>query len=285
MKKPSRQQRRLQEARARKAARRAGAADRGSKTSQPPAPALRPSPSLTEQAAKVAAVEAFDNFAPLRNGLRKVARMRDEWAGIPMPLQHERLVIAPQYPNAQALMDFYPQPQVETEDVGFKERNRWFCSKKKSDVVVFEANGKIDWGIVPAVHHLSHDLSTLGCSEAWGLEQESNAVKLLGTLVRHRQLKQYLLTGMFLESSTRSGLTYMFRKLKPTVVIDARGDKKPTIHVVLCLHAIGYYAGSWAGCMCPTDDVITHLMMMRGDEPMYWRKANQIPPWRPEAGL
>jgi hypothetical protein len=57
------------------------------------------------------------------------------------------------------------------------------------------------------------------------------------------------------------------------------------VRCTLCLHPIGYYANSWAGAMCPTDDVIAHLMMMRADEPMFWRKANQHPPHRPEAGL
>jgi hypothetical protein len=37
--------------------------------------------------------------------------------------------------------------------------------------------------------------------------------------------------------------------------------------------------------MCPTDDVIAHLALMRGDEAMFWRRCNQHPPYRPEAGL
>lgn len=37
--------------------------------------------------------------------------------------------------------------------------------------------------------------------------------------------------------------------------------------------------------MTPTDDVIAHLTLMRGDEPMFWRRANQHGPDRPEAGL
>ena len=52
-----------------------------------------------------------------------------------------------------------------------------------------------------------------------------------------------------------------------------------------CLHPIAYYDGSWAGAMCPTDDVIAHLALMRGDEHMFWRRANQHAPWRREAGV
>ena len=77
-----------------------------------------------------------------------------------------------------------------------------------------------------------------------------------------------------------------FRRLKPTVAISLKGtDKSPRILCALCLHPIAYYEDSWAGAMCPTDDVIAHLALMRGDEAMYWRRANQHPPWRPEAGL
>ena len=95
-------------------------------------------------------------------------------------------------------------------------------------------------------------------------------------------MKQYLLTGMFLETSKRSGVHYLFRRLRPTVAISPSSTK---ILCTLCLHPIGYYAESWAGAMCPTDDVVAHLMLMRADEPMFWRRANQHAPWRPEAGL
>src|SRR5581483_4192017 len=55
------------------------------------------------------------------------------------------------------------------------------------------------------------------------------------------RLQKYLLTGMFLETSKRSRLTYLFRKLKPTVVIDARSkssDESARILCALCMHPI-----------------------------------------------
>jgi hypothetical protein len=140
---------------------------------------------------------------------------------------------------------------------------------------------------MPGQARLAFDLSTIGCSVAWGIEQEAAAVQLLGTLLRHHTFKQYLLTGMFLETSKRSGLTYLFRRLKPTVVIDARDNGQKSIRALcaLCLHPIAFYAGSWAGAMTPTDDIIAHLMLMRGDEPMLWRRSNQHDPLDPRAGL
>jgi hypothetical protein len=93
------------------------------------------------------------------------------------------------------------------------------------------------------------------------------------------------LTGMFLETSKRSAVTYLFRRLRPTVAIGRNKDGGGNIMAALCLHPIAYYAGSWAGAMCPTDDVLAHYCLMRGDEKMFWRRANQHAAFRPEAGL
>jgi len=112
--------------------------------------------------------------------------------------------------------------------------------------------------------------------------------RLAGLLTDH-QMCQYFLTGSFLETSKRSRVSYMFRRLRPTVAMTPRGqDASRDVMrclAVLCLHPIGYYEGTWAGAMTPTDDVIAHLLLMRGDEPGFWRQANQHAPWTPEAGL
>jgi hypothetical protein len=127
-------------------------------------------------------------------------------------------------------------------------------------------------------------LRTASCSEAWGVEQEQKALLLLGEKITHHQFKQYLLTGLFLERSARSGVSYVFRRLRPTVAIStATGTTK--ILCTLCLHPIAYYGHSHAGAMVPTDDVLAHLMLMRGDEHMFWRRANQHPAYRQESAL
>jgi len=211
-----------------------------------------------------------------------MAAERGEWAGIPMLLDGERLIVEPTYPKADKLMAYGAAPDEPGPPVVV--RNSFWSARHMSDIHIFEHDGKIRWGLSPGVNHFRYDLRTLGCMDAWGIEQESNAVQLLGTLVRHRQLKQYLLTGMFLERSSRSGLMYMFRRLRPTVVMTMSGPEA-RILCTLCLHPIAFYAGSWAGAMCPTDDVVAHLMLMRGDEPMLWRRANQHAAYRPESGL
>ena len=243
----------------------------------------KPSPSRDLPADKRALLERFDNFSGVRNALRAIAEMRQEWAGIPMPIDGERLVIEPRYPNAEALSQI-GAPEEKEEDV--KMRNTFWSDRLRSEILIWEEDGKIVWGKGSPAHHFGIDIRTLGCSEAWGIEQESNAINLLASIVSPRQMKAYLLTGMFLETSKRSGMTYMFRRLKPTVVIDSRPHKaEPRILACLCMHPIGYYQGSWAGAMCPSDDVVAHLTFMRGDERRYWSRCNQIHPSRPEAGL
>jgi len=240
------------------------------------------SPSHEQRAVEL--FEKFDNFADFRNGLRKVASERDEWAGIPMPLEGVELIIEPSHRMAAA----FPRKPIE-EEIGIKVRNSWWSSRLRGVVYIYEDNGKLCHVVDhKPPHNFTMEILGFGCMDVWGLEQEQNAMRLLGTLIRHRQLKQYILTGGFLETSKRSGLTYYFRRLRPTVVLDARdqtSDKPTRILCTLCMHPIAYYAGTWSGAMTPTDDLIAHLMLMRGDEKMYWRRANQHPPGRPESGL
>lgn len=220
--------------------------------------------------------------------LAKLAGERDAWAGLPMPIDGERLVVEPRFPGADKLQAFGATDDDSADDrVGLRLRSRFYSWSKRCDILIAEhADGRIDWGLQPAIHHFDQDLRTLGCADAWGMEQEGRAIALLHSLLNERQMKQYLMTGAFLESSDRSGVTYVFRRLKPTVAI-AKSSNGESMRILcaLCLHPIAYYAGSWAGAMCPTDDVVAHLMLMRGDEAMFWKRSNQHPAWRPEAGL
>lgn len=246
------------------------------------------------EAEGLALLNRLDGFAGLRNGLRMVAERDSAWAGIPMPLSGRRLVIEPKFPRAAELStllmdkDQAAKDAAETERLGFngvKERNRFWSFHKRAWVVIFEyPDGRIDWGLDRGPHVVDRLMDVMDCSSAWGIEQEGRAVQTLGSLVRHHQFKTYMLTGMFMEKSKRTGLIYVFRRLRPTVVIDLSGDSAK-IRCCLCMHPIGYYEGSWAGSMCPSDDIIAHLMLMRGDEALFWRRANQHAAWMPEAGL
>lgn len=98
------------------------------------------------------------------------------------------------------------------------------------------------------------------------------------------QWRSYILAGTFVETSKRSGVKYIFRKLRPTVALREHEGGLRCI-AVLCLHPLGYYQETWCGTLAPTDDVLAHLLMMRGDERKYWAKAEHHRPWETEAGM
>lgn len=130
-------------------------------------------------------------------------------------------------------------------------------------------------------------MSTLGCvQDAFTQDIEQRAHEKLKELLKPHQYAQYFSCGMFLERSRKSGVTYLFRKLRPTIALKAFHDRDDMkILACLCMHPIGYYEKTWCGALCPTDDVIAHLMLMRGDEHHFWRKSNHHSPLDPEAGM
>lgn len=260
--------------------RRSSARAAAQSASTPPRSAASPWHVLPE--AERRAIERADGFAALRNGLRRLAAERGDWSGLPIPIEGLPLVVEPTYPYA-AISQI--GRENEPED-GPPVRAVFRSTAKRCDIAILEReDGKVVCAPIPGSANAGTMLlDTLNAADAWGIEQEANAVNLLGTLLRHRAFKAYLMTGTFLETSRRSGITYLFRRLRPTVAISSRGGNLRII-ATLCMHPIGYYSGSWAGAMCPTDDVIAHLMLMRGDEPLFWRRCNQHAAHRPEAGL
>jgi hypothetical protein len=240
---------------------------------------------MPSRSRQLRAVRALDKFHPLRERLSHMGQKVGEWAGIPLPIEDQRLIVAPQMPFA----GLFDKPEPDHGPDAWRVRNTFYSCRWRADVSIIEREGKIRGHWEPAFHHIGHDLQTMGASVAWGLEQEQRALQLLGTMIRHHAMKAYILTGMFLERSPRSGVTYVFRRLKPTVALapfrGVPGPESARILCSLCMHPIAYYAGSWAGAMCPTDDVIAHLSLMRADEHMFWKRCSQHPPYRPEAGL
>lgn len=233
-----------------------------------------------------ALLDKYDECSDTRNQVRQLAKLaKGLYAGIPLPLEGHPLVIEPSYPAAAEIMKMNAPAQEDmTIPAHIRKRSSFWSSHKRSLVLIWSDHGKIQYGIEPGVHHITQDLRAMGASAAWGIEQEANAVQLFATLVSHRQFKHYMLTGMFVETSRRSHVSYVFRRLRPTVALAMQGERV-RILCAMCLHPIGYYEGCWAGAMCPTDDVIAHLMLMRGDERMFWSRANQHAPYRPEAAL
>lgn len=222
-----------------------------------------------------------------------VAERDGEWSGLPMPIEQHKLTIEPKNPwkdkVAELEQALYPKPADETTPDGATLINQWYSQTRRRNVLIWrEPDGRLDWGL--GQHDTSvKDLAawgTLAAAQVWNFEAECTAVEKLATLIKPHLFEAYVMTGTFLERSARSGVSYIFRRCRPTLALrPAKGGAYMRVLCALCLHPIGYYEGTWAGSMVPTDEAIAHLLLMRGDEPLYWRRANQHPAWSPLAGI
>ena len=110
------------------------------------------------------------------------------------------------------------------------------------------------------------------------LKAERKARQLLMEQLSGRQKRALELTGAFVEVG-QSGLHYRISFNRPTLawkIVAVNGREKELEFVgSFCLHPLGYYSESFAGCMPPSDEMLAHLKMIRADERLYWRKANQ----------
>jgi hypothetical protein len=219
-----------------------------------------------------------------------------EYAGVPMPLPGLRLRLAEKHPMKAALEAFYLERGDEREFVcttsdaneTVHRRNRWFSERLQRWIELYDVDGKVvmfgephEWA-----RKLTMDIETLGATIAWDVAAEFRAMVKLEQLVGAHKARLYAFTGGFIETSSRSGVTYYFRRLRPTLALrpGANGEGMRVL-AALCLHPIGYYDTTRAGVMVPTDDVLAHLLLMRGDEHRFWRQANHHAPWEAEAGL
>jgi hypothetical protein len=223
------------------------------------------------------------SWAGINFALQHVAKEKSEWAGLPVPLDDPPLVLEPKFPYQFKVCkkSDLDESAPDTELV-----NRWYSEKLQCNVSLWRENGKLEACFEPCGRGADHLICTIGASVAWTLEAEFKALSKLREMVAEHTYKYYMLTGSFLETSRRSGVTYLFRKLRPTLAMrPGKGGKSMKLLCALCMHPIGYYQGSWGGCMVPTDDVLAHLCLMRGDEKRFWKQSNQHPAHHPQSGL
>ncbi len=232
----------------------------------------------------------------VHQGLARAAQAAGEWAGYPMPMEGTRMIIHPSYPFAESLGQvFMPKPSVRvcsTEDVDetTQIRNEWYSYRDGKPLTIWQDSKGFHFAYGGRVNTGRMLLETLGAARAWDFEAELRAIETLRHHVTDWAWRAYFLTGTFLETSPRSHVVYMFRRLRPTLAITFRPDRNgrdigARILCGLCAHPVGYYDGTWAGALVPTDDVLAHLLLMRSDEHLFWRQCNQHPAWTPEAGI
>jgi hypothetical protein len=243
--------------------------------------------------------EKKKEYVTLAEATRMVAEtvMKDgDWSGMPLPVLGHDLVLEPRY-RRQNIKDFqwseyydesgqrFPvEPKQEPVPSDLKVVNSWWNNRHRCTVkVVHDKNGRAS-ARMAIRNAFSFLIGTLEAASAWPIEAEQKALQKLKQLIPQDQFELYSLTGHFVECSKKSLLTYIFRRCRPTLVMKDN-EEETYLLCALCLHPIGYYADTWAGVMCPTDEVIAHLLMMRGCEAKYWANANQHPIEESSSGL
>jgi hypothetical protein len=243
--------------------------------------------------------------------LQLFAESKGEWAGAPIPISSGPLVLEQRYPfqGFQGLQDHQLDVVFgfDRADVRGKRCfelcqdnpdlienceviNSWYCQSHQATILVFKnPDGRVFHGRLynaNAENRLWTEFKTVQACGAWRLEAEERAISKLKNHICVEAYERYSLTGGFTERSERSGIIYWFRRLRPTVALSntlQRGGLRALVS--LCLHPIGYYGGTYAGVMVPTDDVLAHLLLMRADEHYFWRKCNQHPISSPQSGV
>ena len=234
-----------------------------------------------------------------------------EWCGVPVVLPGLGLVLEDRHPYKHRIEEIQrivdsdrPQaPEPDRDDLGWHTVNQWRGRTPTGitgDIVILRHDdGRRRHGVIPDKPTRNKMLfGPLESFDAWDLDTELTALDALAELLTARMYKAYILTGSFLETSKRSGLVYLFRRCRPTLVLSGHGtrhdyfsgadkdeDSSMRILCALCLHPLAYYAQTFAGAMTPTDDVIAHVLLMRADEHLFWKRANQHAAIAPESGL
>jgi hypothetical protein len=220
----------------------------------------------------------------IRQRIGVIAKERGEYAGLPCPVEEAPLVVAEGQPAYGYMHGFQiGQEKRSNQDHGCKVLNSWRSHRPKARfsasweiITLLDENGKHDWGCLAngPMQRIDSMLKCLGISQTMDIEAERRAMKTLAGLIPKHLYDGYEMTGVFLETSKRSGVTYIFRRLATTIAVRQAGDELRFL-AAMCLHPMAYYEGLPMGAMVPTDDVISHLVMMRADEHLLWRKANQ----------
>lgn len=248
---------------------------------------------------ETANLEVGKDLLTLAQASRQLAESRlagQDWSGLPIPVMGLSLVLEPRYKHKCLenfrWKEFYDEQGVrhsieETPTPapsGFTRVNSWWNARFQANIIVLHDREGRARLAMSMEDRLAFTIRTLEAAAVWPVEAEKKAQQKLATLIPEDLFEVYLLTGQFPEVSKRSQVTYLFRRGRPTVAI--RQDETGGYPLcALCLHPIGYYGDTWAGVMCPTDEVIAHLLMMRGSEEKFWANANQHPVDHPRAGV
>ena len=217
-------------------------------------------------------------------GEKLFENMLNPKAGLPRVLKqpHLQLMFAKGYnPTIESVLQKSEKNSAEPEILTGSVRNSWYSKRLDSYIKITQdfISKKIGYYLESQDKLRSYLYEgTFHATSAWDLKPELRAMKKLRKMISKDQFESYILTGTFPETSKKSQVTYLFRRARPTLAF-----KQFKFLASLCLHPIAYYGMSWAGALVPTDDLIAHLLLMRGDEHCYWKKSTQHPGYNAQA--
>jgi hypothetical protein len=206
--------------------------------------------------------------------------------GVPLPSRNasknkfNQVVMAPGTPlrHTVSINQYRTEAEERLYSEGFKIRNSWEILGDRSISVIDTEEGPIaycEYRAGARMRKLVDSMAVRHDSTNLTAEAEFHAMSSLEKRISTNQYRSYVLNGMFPERSKRSDIHYIFRKGYPTIAFSYHGFPEGRIICCLCLHPFGYYKGTWAGMMTPTDEVIAALLLMRADEHLFWRKSGQ----------
>lgn len=119
-------------------------------------------------------------------------------------------------------------------------------------------------------------------------DAELTAMVALLRRLNRNQRDSYILGSAFVETSKKSGVTYIFRKGRPTLAMrmeKVEGGEKRHFLAALCTHCLGWYEDTFVGCYPPSDQVLADLLAMRADEAKFWARSIQHSLQDPLSGI
>lgn len=241
----------------------------------------------------------------VRNGIARLCEERGWHHGVPIMSTTDTgrsLVLARGCPMADKLghdvpIDITGAPYVHvcrTEDIqedgGPYFVNEWIPSPRR--VVSYREKGKAKRMFIDlAEDRFQMYVKSLLCQAgAVDVMAEIKALAALTKRITKTQWECYMLGNAFPETSSRSGVTYIFRKGRPTIAMrcvrrpDGSGEDRHFL-AALCSHPLGWYSSTHVGCYPPTDEVVANLLQMRADEHCFWKKSIQYGLQQVEAGI
>lgn len=251
---------------------------------------------VLDLAEKIHTGENTMTWEDLQNAINQLAleKLGTEY-GLPLPSMYamnRQMVMAKGVP-LRHVIERPARTELEESLAGkIKVRNSWSKLGDAEIAIVETEEGPFAFPRYHAGWRLQKllDTSFLRSGTSQTAEAELRAMESLKQRINNRQWESYILSGIFPEKSERSDIHYFFRKGYPTIAASYHEGIKPGYdqgHILacLCLHPIGYYQGSYCGMMCPTDEVICHLLLMRSDERKYWSQCGQWSASDPRSGI